>query len=668
MDIDLLSLFSTLQSEPELFSIFDYRTLQEYFDFVNLLRAKISAARPSYQSGPPATLPTNVHEFLKRRFGMSDSMGKLAWETLGNFAWRCPFQSDEEHHAAICKHAKAFLIHGLPLDIGVYDLEPPTRVCIDPRCADQLRASTHILRERELVEPLTHKITIFTKSLGPLPSFSTSRYCRKCNTRYYHNFYVHSNAEMRTYYPNLPRFVQASQRFFLESDLCEFFATEMVMSWTSATNCARIYNASMQNLELIPHLPVDWPTGFELSVEFVWDAFFLYGLMLDHVEEKSVLELPHQAESQAKRLQAALRVRNQRLAGVGQEAWNHACDRCCHIEQREDGEFYQIRSTISDGISSGRPCCAVHDCKQPLESVKHHFCPPHCDKSKHCAVVHCDKKAEPGFRTCLLSDHRKCEESYLEQGKAMFQLKKRLERLKVSQTHDSVAVAPNAIADEQPEALEGVGDADDEVLVDEDGVCEGKPETGNRKVKARFGRRRTHNEQLCVGSCGVILGRATFYGSEAVNGVRTFWKKLFPTKASLPSILWFDNNCQLVSMLRTDRDTYFDGCALPVDVFHFKSKHKERDVNCGKNCNPYLWPQLRTADGKSWRFNSSAAEQTNVWFGGFQSIVREMQADRYDFFLDEMIKRRNRILIKELEKKGCAPYSIPREVLLCPDQ
>ncbi|KAF9535133.1 hypothetical protein CPB83DRAFT_924709, partial [Crepidotus variabilis] len=86
------------------------------------------------------------------------------------------------------KHAKVFLIHGLPLDIGVYDLEPPARVYIDPRCADQLRANTHILRERELVEPLMHKITIFTKSLGPLSSFSTSRYSQKCNTRYYHNF------------------------------------------------------------------------------------------------------------------------------------------------------------------------------------------------------------------------------------------------------------------------------------------------------------------------------------------------------------------------------------------------------------------------------------------------------------------------------------------------
>jgi hypothetical protein len=143
--------------------------------------------------------------------------------------------------------------------------------------------------------------------------------------------------------------------------------------------------------------------------------------------------------------------------------------------------------------------------------------------------------------------------------------------------------------------------------------------------------------------------------------------KLFPTKQSLPFVLWHDNNCRLVAMLKNDKDeylrTYFDQCALPVDVFHFKSKHKESDKDCGANCNPYIWPELRTPDG-NWRFNSSAAEQTNAWFGGFQAIVREMQANRYDFFLDEMIKRRNRTMIKELERKGKKPYFIPREDLL----
>lgn len=108
---------------------------------------------------------------------------------------------------------------------------------------------------------------------------------------------------------------------------------------------------------------------------------------------------------------------------------------------------------------------------------------------------------------------------------------------------------------------------------------------------------------------------------------------------------------------------YFDDCALPVDVFHFKCKHKESDLDCGRFCNPFIWEELRTADG-NWRFNSSAAEQANAWIGGYQAMVREMQVDRYNFFLDEMIQRRNRAVIKDLRKREKAPYSIPRDQLL----
>ncbi|KAF7372445.1 hypothetical protein MVEN_00105800 [Mycena venus] len=102
-------------------------------------------------------------------------------------------------------------------------------------------------------------------------------------------------------------------------------------------------------------------------------------------------------------------------------------------------------------------------------------------------------------------------------------------------------------------------------------------------------------EYTCEGKSS--LGRATLFGSEAPNAVREFWMKLFPTKA-------------IVKMLCNDPDeyrrTYFDQVALPVDVFHFKSKHKETNIDCGAN-----------------------SEQANAWFGGSQSIVREMPVERY---------------------------------------
>ncbi|KAJ7457135.1 hypothetical protein B0H11DRAFT_1738737 [Mycena galericulata] len=655
----------------------DFSSTVQYIDLIQLLKPSLRWNQASYQVDPPDTLPVNIHNFLKICLNLADDVAKLAWEKLRVTAWS-HYLSAVEELAARTKYMVLFLQHGLSRDIGIFSLEPLTRTCIDAGCAQQLRSDPSVLRDRELSEPITVKITVYTKEFGSVPGFATSRYCRHCHTRYHPNYFVHSNVSLRTYYREGLQFLQVSGHFYVDTDLCELFSMMMVTSWcvanafhhndqfsiylcrTSATNCARTYNDGLSNQSVASALPTTWPYSFEIDVEDVWNAFFLHNLVLDHGLRGLVLELSHNASSQSERLRPALHERNARMAGTGQDAWNHACDLCCWFKD-EEGVEYAVRSTVTDGITIGRPCCAIHDCLEPLPTVKHRYCKSHRHFNKQCVVTDCARNADTGFRTCSIPEHRSLESYHYLQGKAMFQLKHRLERLKVSQTHDSISIGSSIAS--RTRMTDELGDD----LLPDFGVCEGKPETGNRSVRARFGRRRTHNEELCVASCGVILGRATFYGSEAPNGVRAFWMKLFPTKRSLPQVLWHDNNCRVVAMLRNDPDphmsTYFDSCALPVDVFHFKCKHKEGDIDCGRNCNPYLWPELRTEDGK-WRFNSSAAEQANAWFGGFQSMVREMQVERYDFFLDEMIRRRNASLIKILEQKGKAPHSIPRQELL----
>jgi hypothetical protein len=161
--------------------------------------------------------------------------------------------------------------------------------------------------------------------------------------------------------------------------------------------------------------------------------------------------------------------------------------------------------------------------------------------------------------------------------KAMFQLQ---QRLKCSYPTSN---RPN------PACTEDLGvETDQEIEVTEDD-CNGKPGGGNQRPRACFSHRRTHNDELCMASCGVILGRTTFYGSEAPSAVlvcpmqhsllclslhytQDFLMELFPTQKSLPGVIWYDNNCNLVSMLQKDSDpqlhAYFKGCALPVDVFH----------------------------------------------------------------------------------------------------
>lgn len=131
---------------------------------------------------------------------------------------------------------------------------------------------------------------------------------------------------------------------------------------------------------------------------------------------------------------------------------------------------------------------------------------------------------------------------------------------------------------------------------------------------------------------------------------------------ALPDVIFFDNNCRLQEHLRKEKDTFFRRVILAVDVFHFKSKHKVSDVFCQKHCNPALWKELADEEGR-WVFNSSAAEQANVWLGGYLAMVREMLPHRYDFFLDEMISRRNEALVAKLKAKGAAPYIIPESDL-----
>jgi len=192
----------------------------------------------------------------------------------------------------------------------------------------------------------------------------------------------------------------------------------------------------------------------------------------------------------------------------------------------------------------------------------------------------------------------------------------------------------------------------------------------SKKMRAQFGRMRTHNEQILVAPCGIIIARETFYFSEAIPSVvvSTFlyeFNHLSPCSylqemikrtyhgGFMPNHIIFDNNCTVAKHVKDDPD--FANVGLAVDVFHFENKHADSDLFCQENCDPKKFPELRGTDGKAWFFNTSIAEQTNVWLGGFHSICREMAVDKYEFFLDEMITMRNRRTKEKLEKDGKAP-------------
>lgn len=170
----------------------------------------------------------------------------------------------------------------------------------------------------------------------------------------------------------------------------------------------------------------------------------------------------------------------------------------------------KIQAAVCDGDTIGCPTCNIHNCLIPLASQQDRFCPTHAYMNFRCAVTICDSPIVPGRRTCVDLDHQSLENAYFSKGKAIFQLKERLRKARAS----------NGSSNSVPHPDDHNLDNEDEVIVDvETNQCDGKAPEGNRKIQAYFGKRRTHNEQLIMRPCGVIISRATFYGSEAISSV-----------------------------------------------------------------------------------------------------------------------------------------------------
>lgn len=102
------------------------------------------------------------------------------------------------------------------------------------------------------------------------------------------------------------------------------------------------------------------------------------------------------------------------------------------------------------------------------------------------------------------------EEKRNESGKAFFQLCQRLSHQNTTQLPNSLNT--NTLDDDEENHIDSVH----------------KSDAGNKVLKARFARRRTHNEQLIVSCCGVVLARGTMFGAEAISGVKVSHNFLLP--------------------------------------------------------------------------------------------------------------------------------------------
>lgn len=190
----------------------------------------------------------------------------------------------------------------------------------------------------------------------------------------------------------------------------------------------------------------------------------------------------------------------------------------------------------------GFPCCQVGHCTDELENNRHRFCAPHRQLEAICSIVNCDAPVVPGTKACSDPEHAKMERLHFERGRAAFTLKDRLQKHRLA--HPS-APADSSGFDEDDDGEEWYEVQGGEVRIhheqtrgsigtDDSVPCEASKENDKRKCKARWGRSRTHNEQLLVRPCGVIVQRATFYTAEAVSNVLVSLFLFLPCSCSSP--------------------------------------------------------------------------------------------------------------------------------------
>jgi hypothetical protein len=96
-----------------------------------------------------------------------------------------------------------------------------------------------------------------------------------------------------------------------------------------------------------------------------------------------------------------MKLRNEFIATIGQEAYPHICNICFHIVQNDGppralahlpGWFVaydclgSVHAAITDGITIGHPCCSIHTCSEELPRITACFCNTHQDWQNICAV------------------------------------------------------------------------------------------------------------------------------------------------------------------------------------------------------------------------------------------------------------------------------------------
>ena len=196
--MNLLELGNLLRTEPDLATLLTFRDLVTFGDLVLWLRDEISIVQLPDVTTPPPTLPAKIHNFFRDVFSLTDHDTKRLWEILRNAAWSSEVigtLQQRRAEALIPLFLKYGPAHGISMSLillydaltaklhltAFYNLRPPTRVCLDPKCNKKrarVASVNYDVKAVVLSQPVSHDAVVYTRDLGPIPSQATSLYCQ----------------------------------------------------------------------------------------------------------------------------------------------------------------------------------------------------------------------------------------------------------------------------------------------------------------------------------------------------------------------------------------------------------------------------------------------------------------------------------------------------------
>ncbi|PPQ84237.1 hypothetical protein CVT26_013001 [Gymnopilus dilepis] len=286
---------------------------------VLLKRSILHAQKPGHaEDEAPDRLPDAVQEFLGSALGLSEQHVQGCWDAFKSTIW----VFDPMQHTLVAD-ARLFHEHGKQKNLAARALYPPVTTCTNSSCPKD----TALLRD---YAKAPRQVILFTLEDGACATYHYKLTCPTCKTTYHNNYSVSNR--IRTYYPGVPDAIEVGKHQFISRDVVNMFINLMLISWTSASNCAAIYNEALAKPE---NQPKEWEFSFDLRPEHIWNAFSHLAILEHFEKEGDILTVPHGSE-QKDRFSEVIRKRNKLFEDEGQPEWAHYCEKCVRITKFDE--------------------------------------------------------------------------------------------------------------------------------------------------------------------------------------------------------------------------------------------------------------------------------------------------------------------------------------------